>query len=87
MPCIVSAWCFFAEGDPAARGSGTWPAPSPCWTDTLGPSQPVFADGPAPHAHPEAHEADQAAKYLVNKADYLDYPTALAAGWPISRPA
>lgn len=24
------------------------------------------------------------ANYLANKADYLDYPTALAAGWPIA---
>ena len=28
--------------------------------------------------------ADECAKYLVNKAAYLDYPTALAAGWPIA---
>lgn len=28
--------------------------------------------------------ADTAAKYLTNKAPYLDYPTALAAGWPIA---
>lgn len=29
-------------------------------------------------------KADACAKYLVNKAAYLDYPTALAAGWPIA---
>ena len=28
--------------------------------------------------------ADQAAAYLTNKAAYLDYPTALAHGWPIA---
>jgi len=28
--------------------------------------------------------ADTAAKYLTNKAPYLDYPTALANGWPIA---
>jgi bifunctional DNA-binding transcriptional regulator/antitoxin component of YhaV-PrlF toxin-antitoxin module len=28
--------------------------------------------------------ADAAARYLVNKAPYLDYPTALAAGWQIA---
>jgi hypothetical protein len=28
--------------------------------------------------------ADTCARYLLNKADYLDYPTALAAGWPIA---
>jgi hypothetical protein len=28
--------------------------------------------------------ANAAATYLINKAPYLDYPTALAAGWPIA---
>jgi hypothetical protein len=28
--------------------------------------------------------ADSAATYLINKAPYLDYPTALASGWPIA---
>ena len=28
--------------------------------------------------------ADEAATYLTNKAHYLDYPTALAQGWPIA---
>ena len=28
--------------------------------------------------------ADEAARYLTNKAPYLDYPTALAGGWPIA---
>jgi len=28
--------------------------------------------------------ADEAAVYLTNKAPYLDYPTALAQGWPIA---
>ena len=29
-------------------------------------------------------KADTCARYLVNKANYLDYPTALASGWPIA---
>lgn len=29
-------------------------------------------------------KADDCARYLTNKAPYLDYPTALAAGWPIA---
>jgi hypothetical protein len=29
-------------------------------------------------------KADSCAKYLTNKAPYLDYPTALAEGWPIA---
>ncbi len=28
--------------------------------------------------------ADTAATYLTNKIPYLDYPTALSAGWPIA---
>jgi hypothetical protein len=28
--------------------------------------------------------ADTAAAYLLNKKPYLDYPTALARGWPIA---
>jgi hypothetical protein len=32
----------------------------------------------------ERKGADASAKYLTNKADYLDYPTALAGGWPIA---
>ncbi len=41
---------------------------------------------PAPRAYPRAKraKADGCARYLVNKADYLDYPTALASGWPIA---
>ena len=33
---------------------------------------------------PKRRKADLCATYLVNKAPYLDYPTALAAGWPIA---
>ena len=29
-------------------------------------------------------KADACASFLINKAPYLDYPTALAAGWPIA---
>ena len=29
-------------------------------------------------------KADEAARYLKNKAPYLDYPRALSAGWPIA---
>jgi len=32
----------------------------------------------------ERKNADACANYLTNKAAYLDYPTALAAGWPIA---
>ena len=32
----------------------------------------------------ERANADRAADYLLNKAPYLDYPNALAKGWPIA---
>lgn len=37
---------------------------------------------PAPALRPA--NADTAATYLTNKRPYLDYPTALEAGWPIA---
>ena len=33
-------------------------------------------------AKAKRRNAHQCAKYLINKARYLDYPSALAAGWP-----
>ena len=33
---------------------------------------------------PKRRKADEWAKYLTNKADHLDYPTALTADWPIA---
>ena len=30
------------------------------------------------------HSAGECARYLTAKAPYLDYPTALAGGWPIA---
>jgi hypothetical protein len=33
---------------------------------------------------PKRINADRCATYLTNKAIYLDYPTALASGWPIA---
>lgn len=35
-------------------------------------------------AKPRRKKADECARYLVNKAPYLDYPAALAAGWPVA---
>jgi hypothetical protein len=80
-----AAWCFFAEADPAAE---TW---------VHDKARAVLA-GRATHvagairrtatnrqlAKPARKGADQAARYLTNKAGNLDYPTALANGWPIA---
>jgi hypothetical protein len=81
----AAAWCFFAEGDPAAEG----------WVRdralaVLEGSARAVATGLRRRATTERlsvskrKKADDAARYLTNKAAYLDYPTALAAGWPIA---
>lgn len=80
-----AAWCFFKEGDEAAE---TW-----VHEKTL-----AVLDGKAGIvaaairrkatrlglAEENRAKADRAADYLLNKRPYLDYPTALANGWPIA---
>ena len=80
-----AAWSFFAQGDPAAE---TWVA-----NKTLavlnGQASTVAASirrkatnlGLDPRTR---LNADRCADYLLAKRDYLDYPTALANGWPIA---
>lgn len=81
----TAAWCFFDEGDSRAEA----------WVRTRalaileGGARDVAA-GIRRRASSEGLKAserkgaDTCAKYLTNKADYLDYPTALAGGWPIA---
>ena len=80
-----AAWCFFAEGDRAAED----------WVrdKTLavleGNARDVAAGirrraTTARLTKPTRKKADACASYLINKSPYLDYPTALAAGWPIA---
>ena len=81
----AAAWCFFAEADPAAED---W-VRDRALAVLEGHARAVAA-GLRRRASTERLpaqkriKADQAARYLVNKADHLDYPTALAAGWPIA---
>jgi len=80
-----SAWCFFKEGDPAAERwvhektlavlegkAGIVAAAIRRKATKLGLSEDKRAG------------ADRTADYLLNKARYLDYPTALQNGWPIA---
>jgi hypothetical protein len=80
-----AAWCFFNEGDPDAeawvhekalavlRGkAGIVAAAIRRKATRLGLDTDTRA------------KADRAADYLHNKRPYLDYPTALANGWPIA---
>ncbi|MEO8888328.1 MAG: ISKra4 family transposase [Jatrophihabitantaceae bacterium] len=80
-----AAWCFFAEGDPTAQA----------WVHNramalLGGNARQVAigiRGRATTTRLNKHKrikADACATYLTNKANYLDYPTALAGGWPIA---
>ena len=81
----TTAWCFFAEGDPAAEA----------W---VGEKALAVLKGKAGLVAAaikrkatcltldakDRKNADTCANYLRAKARYLDYPTALAAGWPIA---
>ena len=80
-----AAWCFFKEGDPAAErwvhekarqilegNAGIIAASIRRKATRLG-LEPKHREG-----------ADRCADYLLAKRPYLDYPTALATGWPIA---
>jgi len=80
-----AAWCFFAEGDPHAQ---TW-VHDHARSVLAGRASVVAAAirRKATRNHLDAAKrkpADTAAAYLLNKKAYLDYPTALARGWPIA---
>jgi hypothetical protein len=80
-----SAWCFFEEGNPAAQ---TWARDKALAvlnghaTDVAAGIRRRATTAKLPTA--KRIKADTCAKYLCNKAPYLDYATALAAGWPIA---
>ena len=80
-----AVWCFFAEGDATAE---EW-VRDRALAVLEGRAREVAAGirrraTTAGLAKAKRKKADDCAKYLVNKAAYLDYPTALAAGWPIA---
>lgn len=80
-----AAWCFFTEADPDAEA---W-VRQRALAILEGNAREVAAGirrraTAARLPKPKRAKADACAKYLTNKADYLDYPTALAAGWPIA---
>jgi hypothetical protein len=80
-----AVWCFFAEGDPAAEDWVRDRAMSLLEGNARDVAAGIRRRATAAglHTHERA-KADACAKYLTNKADYLDYPTALASGWPIA---
>jgi hypothetical protein len=80
-----AAWCFFTEADPAAEA---W-VRDRAMAVLEGKAREVAAGirrraTAAGLVTQKRKKADEAARYLNNKAPYLDYPTALAAGWPVA---
>jgi len=80
-----AVWCFFAEGDAAAeqwvRGRALAVLDGKAGDVATGIRRRATT---AALSKQKRKKADDCARYLVNKAAYLDYPTALAAGWPIA---
>lgn len=80
-----AAWSFYDEGDPAAED---WVHDNAIKVLEGHASRVAAAIRRKATYHQLAvsqrANADRAANYLTNKAPYLDYPTALAAGWPIA---
>src|SRR5680860_1238612 len=80
-----AAWSFFTEGNPAAE---KWVCDK-ALAVLNGQASTVAAAirrkattlGLDPRTR---HNADRCADYLLAKRDYLNYPQALAAGWPIA---
>jgi hypothetical protein len=81
----AAAWSFFAEGDPAAENWVHQKA-----IDVLSGKATIVAAAIRRKATTlgldanARKNADACADYLLAKASYLDYPTALNKGWPIA---
>ena len=81
----AAAWCFFAEADPAAEAWVRHRALAVLEGHARAVATGLRRRATAEHLpRSKRRKADEAARYLTNKADYLDYPSALAAGWPIA---
>ena len=80
-----AAWSFFTEGDPAAEDWVQHKA-----LEVLRGKASIVAAAIRRKATTlrltpaDRKNADTCANYLLAKAPYLDYPTALAKGWPIA---
>ncbi|HEY8692144.1 MAG TPA: ISKra4 family transposase, partial [Chloroflexota bacterium] len=80
-----AAWCFYAEGDPAAEpwvrrhASAVLAGGATRVAGAIRRQATTMRLDPARRAG-----ADICATYLTNKRAFLDYPTALQRGWPIA---
>jgi hypothetical protein len=81
----AAAWCFFAEGTPAAeewvRDRALAVLEGNAKAVAAGIRRRLTAENVAKS---KRKKAEDAARYLTNNAAYLDYPTALAQGLPIA---
>lgn len=80
-----AAWCFYAEGDPAAEA---W-VREKALAVLNGQASTVAASVRRKATccrldRAKRANADTCANYLLAKRPYLDYPTALQKGWPIA---
>ena len=83
--CWKAAWSFFDKGERAAE---EWVADQ-ARKILHGKARQVAAGirrraTTHGYAGPERAGADECARYLDNKQDYLSYATALGKGWPIA---
>jgi hypothetical protein len=78
-----AAWCFFPEASPEA---GPWVRDrAAAILDGRAPGvAAALRDAAAGLTAARRKTAEKTARYLDAKAPWLDYPKALAAGWPIS---
>ncbi len=81
----AAAWCFFKEGDAAAERWVHEKALAILEGKAGIVAAAIRRKATRRGLDPDKRaKADRAAGYLHNKAPHLDYPTALAAGWPIA---
>ena len=80
-----AVWCFFAEGDTAAEAWVHDRALAVLEGNALAVAAGIKRRATTIGLNTTRRTmADKAARYLTNKAAYLDYPQALAARWPIA---
>jgi hypothetical protein len=82
-----AAWCFHAPRDPAtedwviAQGTGILHGRA---AEVIARIARLAADHPPSPGSEHAKNIRKTLSYLQNKQPYMDYPAALAAGWPIA---
>ena len=80
-----AAWAFFAEADPDAEAWVNAKALAVLSGQASTVAAAIRRKATCLNLKPQQRRsADRCASYLLAKRDYLNYPQALAAGWPIA---